>query len=100
MVATSYRYIVQKAGVRSGHAVVEGTRIGVHDVVAMAKAGASVDEIVGSTSDRSAESGKRIPGRARAFETGALLSDLANYWKGKADQDRNHFSYRKEFKAP
>ena len=47
MIATSYRYIVQKAGVRSGHAVVEGTRIGVHDVVAMTKAGASVDEIVG-----------------------------------------------------
>jgi type III restriction enzyme len=48
MIATSYRYIVQKAGVRSGHAVVEGTRIGVHDVVAMTKTGASVDEVVGS----------------------------------------------------
>ena len=48
MIATSYRYIVQKAGVRSGHAIVEGTRIGVHDVVAMTKAGASVDEVVGS----------------------------------------------------
>jgi type III restriction enzyme len=48
MIATSYRYIVQRAGVRSGHAIVEGTRIGVHDVVAMIKAGASVDEVVGS----------------------------------------------------
>ena len=57
MIATSYRYIVQKAGVRSGHAVVEGTRIGVHDVVAMTKAGASVDEIVGS--DLGPERGKR-----------------------------------------
>ena len=46
MIATSYRYIVQRAGVRSGHPVVEGTRIGVHDVVAMTKTGASVDEVV------------------------------------------------------
>ena len=48
MIATSYRYIVQRAGVRSGHAVVEGTRIGVHDVVAMVKTGASVDGVVAS----------------------------------------------------
>ena len=48
MIATSYRYIVQRAGVRSGHAIVEGTRIGVHDVVAMIKTGASVDEVVNS----------------------------------------------------
>ena len=48
MIATSYRYIVQRAGVRSEHAIVEGTRIGVHDVVAMIKVGASVDEVVGS----------------------------------------------------
>src|ERR1035438_6330838 len=46
MIATGYRYIVQRAGVRSGHAIVEGTRIGVHDVVAMVKTGASVDEVV------------------------------------------------------
>ena len=50
MIATSYRYIVQRAGVRSGHPVVEGTRIGVHDVVAMTKTGASVDEVVASLS--------------------------------------------------
>ncbi len=48
MIATSYRYIVQRAGVRSGHASVEGTRIGVHDVVAMIKTGATVDEVVSS----------------------------------------------------
>jgi uncharacterized protein (DUF433 family) len=48
MIATSYRYIVRRAGVRSGHAIVEGTRIGVHDVVALTKTGASVDEVVGS----------------------------------------------------
>jgi len=48
MIATSYRYIVQRVGVRSGQPVVEGTRIGVHDVVAMIKTGASVDAVVGS----------------------------------------------------
>lgn len=48
MIATSYRYIVQKAGIRSGHPIVEGTRIGVHDVVAMIQTGASVDEVVAS----------------------------------------------------
>ncbi len=48
MIATSYRHIVQRAGVRSGHPVVEGTRIGVHDVVAMTKTGASVDAVVAS----------------------------------------------------
>ena len=48
MIATSYRHIVQRAGVRSGHPIVEGTRIGVHDVVAMTKTGASVDEVVAS----------------------------------------------------
>lgn len=48
MIATSYRYIVQRAGVRSGHPIVEGTRIGVHDVVAMTQTGASVAEVVAS----------------------------------------------------
>jgi uncharacterized protein (DUF433 family) len=48
MIATSYRYIVQRAGVRSGHAIVEGTRIGVHDVVAMIRTGATVDGVVAS----------------------------------------------------
>ncbi len=48
MIATSYRYIVRRAGVRSGYPIVEGTRVGVHDVVAMIKSGASVDEVVAS----------------------------------------------------
>ena len=48
MIATSYRYIVQRAGVRSGHPVVEGTRIAVHDVVAMIQTGATVDQAVAS----------------------------------------------------
>ena len=33
--ATAYRYITRHPGVRSGHAIVEGTRIGVHDVVGL-----------------------------------------------------------------
>lgn len=48
VIATSYRYIVQKAGVRSGLPIIKGTRIGVHDVVAMTKMGASVAEVVAS----------------------------------------------------
>lgn len=48
MIATSYRYIVRKAGVRGGHAIVEGTRIGVHDVVALTRSGSSVDQVVQS----------------------------------------------------
>ncbi len=48
MIATNYRYIVKVPGVRSGRAVVEGTRIGVHDVVAMIHTGAQVDDVVTS----------------------------------------------------
>jgi len=46
MIATSYRYIVRKQGVRSGHAIVEGTRIGVHDVVGLLQNGETVETIV------------------------------------------------------
>ena len=48
MIATSYRYVVRTPGVRSGYPIVEGTRIGVHDVVAMIQTGASVDAVVAS----------------------------------------------------
>ena len=48
MIATNYRYIVRAPGIRSGHAIVEGTRIGVHDVIAMIQTGATVDEVVAS----------------------------------------------------
>jgi uncharacterized protein (DUF433 family) len=41
----SYRYIVRRAGVRSGHPIVEETRIAVHDVAAYHLLGVSVDEI-------------------------------------------------------
>ncbi|HEX7863016.1 MAG TPA: DUF433 domain-containing protein [Verrucomicrobiae bacterium] len=39
---------MQRAGIRSGYPIVEGTRIGVHDVVALYRTGASADEVVQS----------------------------------------------------
>ena len=45
MPATSYQYLTRIPGVRSGHTIVEGTRIGVHDVVALVVTGASVDDV-------------------------------------------------------
>ncbi|MFN0316262.1 MAG: DUF433 domain-containing protein [Burkholderiales bacterium] len=44
--STSYRYIVQHAAVRGGHAVIEGTRVGVHDVIGLLQNGETVDSIV------------------------------------------------------
>ena len=43
--ATNYRYIVKTEGVRSGNPRIEGTRIGVHDVVAYFLVGRDVDGI-------------------------------------------------------
>ena len=34
-ISESYRYIARSAGVRSGNAIVEGTRIAVHDVIGL-----------------------------------------------------------------
>jgi len=44
--STGYRYIIRKPGIRSGNAAVEGTRIGVHDVVGLLQNGETVDSIV------------------------------------------------------
>jgi uncharacterized protein (DUF433 family) len=49
--STSYRYIVRSPDVRGGHARVEGTRIGVHDVIGLIVNGASVDEVCRSFPD-------------------------------------------------
>ena len=49
--STSYRYIVRSPDVRGGHARVEGTRIGVHDVIGLIVSGASVDEVCRSFPD-------------------------------------------------
>jgi uncharacterized protein (DUF433 family) len=44
-VSTGYRYITRKPGVRAGHAIVESTRIGVHDVIGLLQNGETVDTI-------------------------------------------------------
>ncbi|MBM3852232.1 MAG: DUF433 domain-containing protein [Verrucomicrobia bacterium] len=45
MPATSYRYLTRLPGVCSGLTIIEGTRVGVHDVVAVVTLGASVDDV-------------------------------------------------------
>lgn len=44
----SYRYIVRTADVRGGRARVEGTRIGVHDVIGLLQSGESIDTLTAS----------------------------------------------------
>mgnify|MGYP003394151644 FL=1 len=46
-VSTAYRYIARLPGVRGGEAIVEGTRVGVHDVIGLLQSGETVDTIVG-----------------------------------------------------
>ena len=41
----SYRYIVRSQGVRGGNARIGGTRIAVHDVVALLHTGETIDSI-------------------------------------------------------
>ncbi len=45
MAATAYRYLVNLPGVRGGHTIVEGTRIGVHDVIGLLQNGETVDTV-------------------------------------------------------
>jgi len=42
----TYRYITRTPGVRGGNARIEGTRIGVHDVIGLLQNGETVDSIV------------------------------------------------------
>ncbi len=42
----SSRYVTRVAGVRSGNAIVAGTRVGVHDVIGLLQNGETVDTIV------------------------------------------------------
>lgn len=48
---TGYRYIVQTPGVRGGNLRVDGTRIGVHDVISYLLLGLDVDRIQRRLSD-------------------------------------------------
>lgn len=43
---TAYRYLRREPGVRGGATIVDGTRIGVHDVVGLLQNGETVDSIV------------------------------------------------------
>jgi uncharacterized protein (DUF433 family) len=45
VVKETYRYITRTPGVRGGHARIEDTRIGVHDVIASLQNGETVDSI-------------------------------------------------------
>ena len=48
MPKTSYRYLVNLPNVCGGKTIVEGTRVGVHDVVGLIVNGATVDEVLRS----------------------------------------------------
>jgi uncharacterized protein (DUF433 family) len=43
--ATAYRYLINLPGVRGGHTIVEGTRIGVHDVIGLPQNGETVESV-------------------------------------------------------
>ena len=51
MVSTAYRYLIRRTGVRGGNVIIEGTRIGVHDVVGLIVYGGTVDDVVRSFPD-------------------------------------------------
>ncbi len=44
-ISESYRYIGRSPGIRSGNASVEGTRIGVHDVIGLLQNGETADTL-------------------------------------------------------
>ena len=45
-VPTNYAYITRQVGVRGGNPIIVGTRIGVHDVIALLQNGETVDSVV------------------------------------------------------
>jgi uncharacterized protein (DUF433 family) len=67
MTDETYRYITRKPGVRGGNAIIEGTRIGVHDVVGLLQNGESVESVVRTC----------FPGltRAQVYESLAYYED-------------------------
>jgi uncharacterized protein (DUF433 family) len=64
--ATNYRYIVKAEGIRGGNARIEGTRIGVHDVVAYFLLGRDIEGIRDAFPDLT---------RAQIFECLAYYED-------------------------
>ena len=51
MAATSYRYLVRMPGICQGRTIVEGTRIGVHDIVGLIVNGAGIEDVLRSFPD-------------------------------------------------
>ncbi len=51
MIATAYRYLVNRPGVCQGRTIVEGTRIGVHDVVGLIVGGSTLEDVLRSFPD-------------------------------------------------
>jgi uncharacterized protein (DUF433 family) len=45
MAATAYRYLINLPGVCGGKTIIEGTRIGVHDVIGLLQNGETVDSV-------------------------------------------------------
>jgi uncharacterized protein (DUF433 family) len=45
MAATAYRYLIHLPGVCGGETIIEGTRIGVHDVIGLLQNGETVDSV-------------------------------------------------------
>jgi len=44
--SVGYRYITHQSGVRGGHAIIEATRVGVHDVISLIQNGETVESVV------------------------------------------------------
>jgi uncharacterized protein (DUF433 family) len=66
MPSTGYRPLVNMTDVRGGNTIVEGTRIGVHDVVGLIVNGSSIDDVVRSFPDLT---------RAQVYECLAYYED-------------------------
>ena len=65
-VSEQYRYIVQTPGLRDGHARIQNSRVGVHDVIGLLQNGETIDTISSC-----------LPGitRAQAYECLAYYED-------------------------
>ena len=48
MPATAYRYLVNIPGVCGGKTIIEGTRIGVHDIIGLLQNGETIDSVCSS----------------------------------------------------
>ncbi|HAK94158.1 MAG TPA: hypothetical protein DCM87_03925 [Planctomycetes bacterium] len=66
MATTAYRYLVRLPGVCQERTIVEGTRIGVHDVVGLIVNGATLEDVLRSFPDLS---------RAQVYECLAYYED-------------------------